>query len=55
MVEGIIDTQSSSVDAVSGATFSSNGIMEAVDNALSNALITANSKDSSSHTALNTQ
>lgn len=55
VVGEIIDTQSTSVDAVSGATFSSNGIMEAVDKALSNALISTNSNNSSSNTALNSQ
>ncbi|UZQ51201.1 FMN-binding protein [Clostridium kluyveri] len=44
----IIDSQSTNVDAVSGATYSSNGIMEAVENALSNARISTNSPDSSS-------
>jgi uncharacterized protein with FMN-binding domain len=43
----IISNQSTDVNAVSGATFSSNGIMEAVENALSNGKIT----DSSSNTA----
>jgi uncharacterized protein with FMN-binding domain/NAD-dependent dihydropyrimidine dehydrogenase PreA subunit len=33
----IISSQSANVDAVSGATFSSNGIMQSVENALSNA------------------
>lgn len=37
VTEEIIQTQSTSVNAVSGATFSSNGIMEAVADALSNA------------------
>jgi uncharacterized protein with FMN-binding domain len=37
--EEIIRTQSTSVDAVSGATFSSNGIMQAVENALSKAKV----------------
>lgn len=39
----ILNTQSADVDAVSGATFSSNGIMEAVANALEQAKITGNS------------
>ena len=34
MIFGIIKSQSTDVDAVSGATFSSNGIIEAVKNAL---------------------
>lgn len=37
----IIDSQSSAVNAVSGATFSSNGIMSAVEDALSSAKISA--------------
>lgn len=37
VIEEIIDSQSISVDAVSGATYSSKGIMEAVENALINA------------------
>ncbi len=37
VVQEIIDSQSANVDAVSGSTFSSIGIMEAVQNALSNA------------------
>ena len=41
VISQIIDTQSSSVDAVSGATFSSNGIMSAVEDALSNGSSTA--------------
>jgi len=41
--EGIISNQSTNVDAVSGATFSSNGIMQAVENALSKAKVTGTS------------
>lgn len=41
VVSEILRTQSTDVDAVSGATFSSNGIMEAVQNALTNASLTA--------------
>lgn len=37
VVSDIIDAQSANVDAVSGATYSSMGIMDAVDNALSKA------------------
>ncbi|HWT76127.1 MAG TPA: FMN-binding protein [Mobilitalea sp.] len=37
VAQAIIDEQSANVDAVSGATYSSNGIMEAVADALSNA------------------
>lgn len=37
IVQEIIQNQTTSVDAVSGATFSSNGIMEAANNALSKA------------------
>jgi uncharacterized protein with FMN-binding domain/Pyruvate/2-oxoacid:ferredoxin oxidoreductase delta subunit len=42
VISEIIDVQSADVDAVSGATYSSNGIMEAVDNALSNASNSSN-------------
>lgn len=44
----IIDSQSTDVDTVSGATFSSNGIMQAVANALSNAKISTGIYDSAS-------
>ncbi|WP_333887258.1 FMN-binding protein, partial [Clostridium sp.] len=37
VIQEIINSQSTSVDAVSGATYSSNGIMKAVENALTNA------------------
>jgi uncharacterized protein with FMN-binding domain len=40
----IISAQSSKVDAISGATYSSNGIMEAVQNALSNAVASTSSE-----------
>jgi polyferredoxin len=43
-----ISTQSSQVDAVSGATYSSNGIMEAVADALNQAKISGVSSDASS-------
>ncbi|MDP4144990.1 MAG: FMN-binding protein [Bacillota bacterium] len=55
VIKEIIDSQSTSVDAVSGATFSSRGIMEAVENALSGAKISTNSTGASSSTAVNTQ
>lgn len=48
IVSQIISTQSTEVDAVSGATFSSNGIMEAVANALNS---TTQSSDSTSDKA----
>lgn len=37
VVSAILDSQSTSVDAVSGATYSSKGIMKAVENALAQA------------------
>jgi uncharacterized protein with FMN-binding domain len=40
VTQAIISSQSSSVDAVSGATYSSKGIMTAVTNALNNAKVT---------------
>jgi uncharacterized protein with FMN-binding domain len=43
----IIDSQSTSVNAVSGATFSSNGIMSAVEDALSGAKVTSSASSSS--------
>jgi len=46
--EEIKSSQSTEVDSVSGATFSSNGIMEAVENALKNAKITSTSTNNSS-------
>ncbi|HEX2937813.1 MAG TPA: FMN-binding protein [Ruminiclostridium sp.] len=45
VVQSIINTQSAQVDAVSGATFSSSGIMSAVADALSQASITQNSSE----------
>ena len=39
VIGAILDTQSAKVDAVSGATYSSNGIMNAVEDALSSAVI----------------
>ena len=51
----IISSQSTEVDSVSRATFSSNGIMAAVENALSNAKITSSSiSDSSTNTTTST-
>jgi uncharacterized protein with FMN-binding domain len=41
VTQEIISSQATEVDAVSGATFSSNGIMAAVEDALSNAKITS--------------
>jgi len=38
VIDEIVSSQSTSVDTVSGATFSSNGIIEAVNDALNNAL-----------------
>jgi len=46
----IIESQSTSVNAVSGATFSSNGIMSAVEDALSGAKVTSTAAGSSSST-----
>lgn len=37
VIDSIINTQETNVDIVSGATFSSNGIMQAVENALESA------------------
>lgn len=45
--EEIIDNQSADVNAVSGATFSSRGIMAAVEDALSSASITRSSSETS--------
>lgn len=42
VVSDIVSTQSSEVDAVSGATYSSNGIMSAVANALEDAVTASN-------------
>ena len=44
----MVKKQSTNVDAVSGATFSSNGIIKAVRNALSKAYVNKSSSDSSS-------
>ena len=44
----MVKKQSTNVDAVSGATFSSNGIIKAVRNALSKAVVNKSSSDSSS-------
>ena len=44
----MVKKQSTNVDAVSGATFSSNGIIKAVRNALSKAAVNKSSSDSSS-------
>ncbi|AKN31106.1 FMN-binding protein [Clostridium carboxidivorans P7] len=46
----IIETQSTKVDAVSGATRSSNGIMQAVENALSGAKVNSNSTNTNKST-----
>lgn len=54
VVSEILSTQSTDVDAVSGATFSSNGIMEAVQDALTNASLTAQ-VSASSDTAAQSQ
>ncbi|MBP1745350.1 MAG: 4Fe-4S binding domain/FMN-binding protein [Firmicutes bacterium] len=51
VVEQIIDSQSTDVNAVSGATFSSDGIMSAVDDALSGAKVTSTASSSTSSTA----
>ena len=48
VTEEIVSSQSVEVDSVSGATFSSRGIMAAVEDALSNAKLSINSTDSSS-------
>ncbi len=50
----MIKKQSTNVDAVSGATFSSNGIIKAVRNALSKAAVNKSSNDSSSTSTKNT-
>lgn len=50
----MVKKQSTNVDAVSGATFSSNGIIKAVRNALSKAAINKSSNDSSSTSTKNT-
>lgn len=47
--EEIIDNQSTDVNAVSGATFSSRGIMAAVEDALSSANITSSSSETSTN------
>ncbi len=44
----MVKKQSTNVDAVSGATFSSNGIIKAVRNALSKAAVNKSSSDSNS-------
>ncbi|MDV3426189.1 MAG: FMN-binding protein [Bacillota bacterium] len=52
VINDIVSTQSTSVDTVSGATFSSNGIIEAVNDALNNALASsAASKTESTNTS----
>lgn len=50
----MVKKQSTNVDAVSGATFSSNGIIKAVRNALSKAAVNKSSNDSSSTSTKNT-
>lgn len=47
LIKNIIALQSTDVDTVSGATYSSNGIIEAVNNALSKAKITKKNKKAS--------
>lgn len=52
IIDDILSSQSTSVDTVSGATFSSNGIIEAVNDALNNALASsAVSKSESANTS----
>lgn len=51
----IISTQSTSVDTVSGATYSSKGIIEAVRNALSQALGSSSSSDNTTSNDSNNQ
>ena len=46
VIDSVIAAQSAEVDAVSGATFSSNGIMEAVANALGQEYTNTNSSAS---------
>ena len=48
VIDRMISGQTPNVDAVSGATFSSNGIIKAVRNALSKAAVNKSSSDSSS-------
>ena len=50
----MVKKQSTNVDAVSGATFSSNGIIKAVRNALSKAVVNKSSNDNSSTSTKNT-
>ncbi|SHJ65672.1 FMN-binding protein [Parasporobacterium paucivorans] len=50
VTESIIDSQSTDVDAVSGATYSSNGIMDAVSDALQNTAVSVTSSAISSTT-----
>jgi uncharacterized protein with FMN-binding domain/ferredoxin len=52
VIQSIISAQTATVDAVSGATYSSNGIMQAVSNALSSAKISqSNAKTASGSTS----
>ncbi|MGE5627591.1 MAG: FMN-binding protein [Solirubrobacterales bacterium] len=51
----IVDNQSTSVDSVSGATFSSRGIMAAVQDALSNATVTNGSSSTSAGSSVQSQ
>lgn len=53
--EEIIDNQSTDVNAVSGATFSSRGIMAAVEDALSSANIISSSSETSTNKTTNEQ
>jgi len=51
VINDIVSSQSTSVDTVSGATFSSNGIIEAVNDALNNALASSAASKSESSTS----
>ena len=52
LISNIIETQSTNVDTVSGATYSSVGIIEAVRNALSQAAISSDGNSNSQNTNL---
>ncbi len=51
LMKKIVDKQSASVDVVSGATYSSNGIIGAVKNALSKAVVSESTKEETTKTA----
>lgn len=51
LMKKIVDKQSASVDVVSGATYSSNGIIGAVQNALSKAVVSEATKEETTKTA----